>query len=446
VTVLTAPADAPERFGQLRTERRVGVLGGGALGLGAALRLAQAGRQVTLIEREPQLGGLAAGFRVGPSALEKFYHHIFTTDKTIVGFIDELGLSSHLIWGRPNTSTLSGGRMVSLGGIPDLLRLPLLDAPNRLRLLTAMALLKAIPNERPFDGRTAAQVMPRLMGRRVYDVMWEPVLRGKFGARANSIAMSWLWSRVHERSLRLGYLRGGFQQMYDAFGERIRAYGGAIHTSTAATSIRRADAGIEVATDRGTSHIFEQLLVTLPTRLFMRLAPDLPAEYVQRYTGPEHYGAHVLILGLDRALLNGVYWLNINDRDLPFLALVEHTNFMPPADYGGLHLVYLGNYVPMDHPLFTSTSDADIVSSYLAAVGRIQPRFDPSWVRQHWVFRAPFAQPIVTTDYVRQLPPHPTPLRGVFLANMAHVYPQDRGQNYSLRLGERMARQMLSAP
>src|SRR5260370_7133886 len=123
----------------------VGVLGGGALGLGAALRLAQAGRQVILIEREPQLGGLASGFSVGPSHLEKFYHHIFRTDTTIIGFIRELGLGERLIWGRPNTSTLSNGRIVSLGGIPDLLRLPLLGPPDLMRFLSGMSALTPIP-------------------------------------------------------------------------------------------------------------------------------------------------------------------------------------------------------------------------------------------------------------------------------------------------------------
>jgi protoporphyrinogen oxidase len=422
----------------------VGVLGGGALGLGAALRLAEAGRRVTLIEREPQLGGLAAGFRVGPNNLEKFYHHIFRTDTTIIAFIRELGLEPRLIWGQPNTSTLSQGRIVSLGTIPDLLRLPLLGPLDRSRFLLGMAVLKAIPNEKVFKGWTAARWMPRLMGRHGYEVMWEPILRGKFGARAEDIAMSWLWSRVHERSLGLGYLRGGFQQLYDAFGERIRALGGTVLTGTAAASIRTQNGGVEVHTDSGEVHRFDRLLATLPTRLFARLAAaDLPREFVERYPGPEHYGAHVLILGLDRSLVPGVYWLNINDRDLPFLALVEHTNFLPPDDYGGLHLVYLGNYLPMDHPLF-GQSDDEIVTSYLAAIRHIRPDVDLSWVKQHWVFRAPFAQPIVTTDYLRTLPPHRTPLSGVYLANMAHVYPQDRGQNYSLRLGEHMANMMLA--
>jgi protoporphyrinogen oxidase len=424
-------------------QTRVGVLGGGALGLAAALRLAQAGRHVTLLEREPQLGGLAAGFSVGPNYLEKFYHHVFRTDTTIIGFIRELGLEDRLLWGQPNTSTLSRGRIVSLGGIPDLLRLPLLPPADRFRFLAGMAVLKAIPNETIFKGWTAARWMPRLMGRRVYDVMWEPILRGKFGARADEIAMSWLWSRVHERSLRLGYLRGGFQLLYDAFGERIRSLGGTVLTGASVTAIRRQDGRTEVHTEAGDVHVFDQLLATVPTRLFARLAEGLPAGFIERYPGPEHFGAHVLILGLDRQLVPGVYWLNINDRDLPFLALVEHTNFLPPADYGGLHLVYLGNYLPMDHPLF-GQSDDEVLELFIAAVRRIRPDLDRAWVQRHWVFRAPYAQPIVTTSYLKTLPPHRTPLPGVYLANMAHVYPQDRGQNYSLRLGERMAQMMLA--
>jgi protoporphyrinogen oxidase len=422
---------------------RVGVLGGGALGLTAALRLAQAGRRVTLIEREPQLGGLAAGFRVGPSALEKFYHHIFRTDTTIIRLIEEVGLGGRLVWGQPNTSVLDHGRIFSLGSPVDLLRLRLLSPVQRLRFIAGMAGLKAIPNERVFAGQTAARWMPRLMGRRVHDVMFEPMLRGKFGPRANEIAMSWLWSRVHERSFRLGYIRGGFQLVYDRLGQRVQELGGTVLVGTTASQIRVVDGQVMVRTDPSGEHAFDQLLVTLPTRLFTRLAPDLPPEYVERYQGPDHFGAHVLILGLDRTLVPGVYWLNINDRDMPFLALVEHTNFMPPADYGGLHLVYLGNYLPMDDPLF-SASEEEVAQLFLPALRRVRPDFDVRWVQERWMFRAPYAQPIVTTDYLCQLPPHRTPLPGVFLANMAHVYPQDRGQNYSMRLGQRMAQLLLS--
>jgi protoporphyrinogen oxidase len=453
-----APADGAAADGALR----VGILGGGALGLAAALRLVLAGCRVTVFERETRLGGLAVGFRVGQSDLEKFYHHIFGTDTTVSGLIDELGLGHRLVWAHPDTSVLWGGRQAGLDSPADVLRFPFLPPQDRLRLAAALAVLKVAPDERPFAGQTAAAWIRRVMGRRVYAVLWEPLLRGKFGARAEEIAMSWFWSRIHERTTSLGYLRGGFQQLYDALGDRIRALGGRVLTETAATSLTAPAGGagggggvaVETSGPGGATarHVFDRLLVTLPTPLFARLAgapgaggAALPPDWVARYVdgGPDHFAAHCAVLALDRPLLPPVYWLNINDPGYPFLAFVEHTNLMPAEDYGGRHLVYLGNYVPPNDRLMTE-SDGATRERMLAALPRLRPDFDPTWVTESWMFKAPYAQPIVTTDYPRRLPPHETPLPGVYLANMAHVYPQDRGQNYSLRLGQRMAQRILA--
>jgi protoporphyrinogen oxidase len=111
---------------------------------------------------------------------------------------------------------------------------------------------------------------------------------------------------------------------------------------------------------------------------------------------------------------------------------------MPASDYGGRHLVYLGNYLPMSDRRF-SMSKKDLLDWFLPYLTRINPAFDRSWVNDAWVFKAPFAQPIVTMDYHRHIPPHETPIPGVFLANMFQVYPQDRGQNYSIQMAYRVA-------
>jgi protoporphyrinogen oxidase len=420
---------------------QIGVVGGGALGLAAALRLAQAGRPVTLVEREPHLGGLATGFKVGDAYLEKFYHHVFGTDRAIIGLIEELGLGGRMLWGSPPTSVLYGGRTYRLDGPLEVLRFSPLSVPDRLRLGATLAALKATPSADRFEGATASAWIHRWMGPRVYDVLWGPLLRGKFAHRADEIAMSWFWARVHDRTPKLGYLRGGFQLLYEALGEAIRARGGQVHLGAAVHAIAtRPGGGARVEVDGLGGLDVDQLLVTLPTRLFKQLAPEVPEGYGA--DTPEHFGAHCAVLALDRPLQQA-YWLNVNDPGFPFLALVEHTNYLPPEDYGGRHLVYLGNYLPMDHPLFRQT-DAEVLAAYLPALARVNPAFQPSWVLQSWVFKAPFAQPVVTRGYVRRLPAHQTPLPGVYLANMAHVYPHDRGQNYSIVLGERMAMRMLA--
>jgi protoporphyrinogen oxidase len=129
--------------------------------------------------------------------------------------------------------------------------------------------------------------------------------------------------------------------------------------------------------------------------------------------------------------------MNVNDPGYPFMALVEHTNYMDRADYGGRHLVYFGNYRPMDDPLLR-TPTAEAVESFSPHLARINSAFSPSWITDAWSFAAPFAQPIVTTDYREHIPPFETPIPGLWVASMFQVYPHDRGQNYSIELAERL--------
>ena len=422
-----------------------GVLGAGALGLSCALRLAQAGEAVVVLEREPVPGGLAAGFPVGEAYLERFYHHLFRTDTTAVALIESLGLGPRLWWGTPTTAVLFQERCWPLDSPTAVLRFRPLPWLDRLRLGAGAAYLKLVRDYRRLPRTTAAAWLRQRMGQRVYDLVWEPQLRGKFGDHAEAIALPWFWARVHCRTTSLGYLRGGFHQLYTRLADQITRLGGRVELGREVTAIGRdSDGTVRVDTTAGT-YRFDRLAVTFPTRLFLRLARDLPAAYRARWAeGPVHLGAHCVVLALERQLLPDVYWLSVTDPGFPFLAVVEHTNFLPVTDYGGRHLVYLGNYLPMDHPLYRQ-SDAEVLAAFLPHLRRLNSAFTPEWVREAWVWKAPFAQPVVTCDYLRRLPPHTTPWPNVYLANMAHVYPQDRGQNYSFRLGEKLARLVLGA-
>lgn len=416
-----------------------GILGGGALGLVAAYRLVQRGHRVTIYEREPVAGGLAAGFKVGDAWLEKFYHHIFRTDTAITAMIDELGLGSKLLWPRPRTVTLWGGKVYQLDSPLTVLQFPPLSPVERVRLAAALAYLKVMPVG-PMEGKRAAPWLRRWMGEGPYRVVWGPLLRGKFGATAEEIALSWFWARIHDRTTELGYLRGGFQAVYDRLVERIEAGGGTVNLGVAVTEVRPAAAGkLTVTTDAGEA-TFDRVISTLPPRLLCRLAPDLPADYRERHDWGRAYGAHCLILALDRSLTDS-YWMNINDPGFPFLALVEHTNYMPKADYGGRHLIYLGNYRPMDDPLFTQSKE-EILAEFLPHLSRINPAFTPDWVTESWSVAAPFAQPIVTVDYKDHIPPFDTPIAGLYEASMFQVYPHDRGQNYSIVLAEELVKEL----
>ena len=421
---------------------RVAVLGGGALGLTAALRLAQRGHEVVVVEREPLSGGLAAGFKLddrpGGPWLEKFYHHLFRSDRHAIGLIQEVGLGDDLIWNRPSTVVLWDGELHRLDSPASLLRFSPLPVPDRVRMGAALAFLRVLPDARLLGGRSAASWIRRWMGAAGYSRVWEPLLRAKFGEAAPEIAMPWFWARVHDRTAELGYLRGGFQRLYEHLSDRIRELGGELRFGAEVQTVRPASGGgfgIELSEGAVDADL---VVSTLATRLTARLVPDLPEEWRRQYEWGRAYGAHCLILALDRPLTDA-YWINVNQPGFPFLAVVEHTNYLSAGDYGGRHLIYLGNYRPMDDPIF-SASKEEIMTQFLPHLPALNSAFDPSWVTASWSFAAPFAQPIVTTDYRNHIPPMRTPVPGLWIANMFQVYPHDRGQNYSIRLADRLVR------
>ena len=414
------------------------ILGAGALGLTVALRLAQRGDEVVVFEREPLPGGLAAGFEIEPGMwLDRFYHHLFRSDRNAIALINELGLGDELLWRRPLTVTLRDGQAHQLDSPMSLLRFSPLPLPDRLRMGAWLAYLRALGSPERLEGHTASDWVRGRMGARAYDVVWEPLLRGKFGALADQIAMPWFWARVHDRTTELGYLRGGFHRLYDRLAEEITAAGGTMRFGTEVREIRSdPGGGMRVETSAGESVSVDRVVSTLAVRLTCRLAPELPDAYRSKHEWGTAYGAHCLVLALDRPLTQS-YWMNVNDPGYPFMALVEHTNYMDRADYGGRHLVYLGNYRPMDDPLLR-TPMAEVVESFSPHLARINPAFSPSWITDAWSFAAPFAQPIVTRDYRDHIPPFETPVPGLWAASMFQVYPHDRGQNYSIELAERL--------
>jgi protoporphyrinogen oxidase len=300
-----------------------GVLGGGALGLMAAYRLAQAGQSVMVFEQEQIAGGLASGFQVGDTWLEKFYHHIFQSDKMIIQMIEELGLGDRLEWLRPRTVSLIGGEIHQLDSPVTLLTFKPWRIDERLRVAAVLSFLKVVPPNL-LEGQTAGPWLRRMVGQRPYENFFEPLFVGKFGALHDQIALPWFWARFHDRTTQLGYLRGGFQLFYERLAERIRELGGKILLDTRVEKIEQQNGRWRIESSQGTWD-FDRVISTFATRLTCRLIPALPEDYRAKYDWGQAYGAHCLILALDRAVTDS-YWINICDRGYPFTGLISSTS------------------------------------------------------------------------------------------------------------------------
>jgi protoporphyrinogen oxidase len=426
---------------------RYAVIGAGVLGLTAALRLGQQGHQVTVLEQSEVPGGLASSFEVLPGIwLERFYHHIFGTDRRAIALIRELGLGDRLRWHRPVTTVMVDGVPRQLDSAGSLLRFDRLTIPQRLRMAAAIGLIKVMPSSRPLERSTAHRWMRRACGAGGHAEVWEPLLRGKFGETWDQVSMGWLWARIHDRTPALGYLDGGFHQLYSALAARVEQVGGRIVYGAPVRTIVHDGEELRVTWSEGGSTPgigVDRVVSTLPPALTARLYPEL----ANGATGQGPFAplaAHCLVLALDRPL-TGIYWIGAADRDWPFLAVVEHTAMLSPEAYGGRHLVYLGAYRPA-----TDALPAEPVARQIELAGELlrtlNPAWESGWVTDAWTFRAPLAQPIVDTGFRDRIPGFDTAMPGVFGASMFQVYPHDRGQNYSIDLAERLVEHLARQP
>jgi len=422
---------------------KIAIIGTGFAGLTTAYELTKHGHEVTLYEKDAVVGGLASGFKDErwDWSPERFYHHWFASDADVIGLIEELGLKDKLFFPRPTTSIWYKGKAYPFDNYLRAVLFPHLPLLDKLRAGPVALYLRFTRNWRPLEKYTAHEWLTRWLGRRGYQILFEPLLVGKFGDDYQKVNMAWMWARLYKRSPSLGYFVGGFQALADALLERVRAQGGTVHLNAPVREIRpTAEGGLLLWAAEGET-VFDRVVATVSPQAMIQLTPDLPASYQAQLRELRSLGALALILALDQPLTQGHYWINLPKAEFPFLGLVEHTNYIDPAHYGGDHLVYLGDYPPPGHEYF-QLSKEELLKRFLPHLSRFNPDFDPDWVRQSWLFREQYAQPVPLLNHSRKIPDVRTPIPGLFWASMSQVYPWDRGTNYAVELGRTVSAAM----
>ncbi len=433
----------------------VGIVGGGAAGLAAAYALVKLGHRAHVYERAPFLGGQASTFEVSGGRLERGYHHLFMSDTHMIELIRELGLGHKLAWIESSVGLYHGGKIWKFGSPMDLLRFKPLSLYDRIRLGLVTLYLQKTRDGLKFEDVTAAEWLQKRVGRRAYEVVWEPLLRGKFGEHYAEISMTWLWGKIYLRVASRGkpwdreelvYPMGSFGEVFDTLGERVRQKGGEVHVSAGVRQVVVEDGravGLELEMPGRELEVrrYDAVIATTPSYVFTRLVPTLPREYESKLTDVTYLAAVLVVLVLKRPL-SQIYWLSIADRTIPFVGVIEQTNFVSPSLYGGKHVVYLSNYPSTEHPIYQMTGE-ELLEEFLPHLRKINPSFDPSWIEEYHHHRVDAAQPIIGVGYSRRIPDLRTPIKGLYLANTTQIYPEDRGTNYSVRLGQQVADMVL---
>jgi protoporphyrinogen oxidase len=419
---------------------KIAIIGAGFTGLSAAYQLQKDGHEVTVFEKDAQPGGLAIGYqeKSWDWSLEKHYHHWFTNDDFVLNLAKEIGFETLIK--KPKSSFYIGGKSYQFDSPMAILSFPKLRFIDRFRMAAVFAILfRFNPFWKPLENFRISKIVPKLIGTKAYRMLWEPQLVNKMGPHAQKISLVWFWARIKKRTTSLAYPSGGFLNFAQALVKTIEDKSGSIHFNTEILAIE-SDKKVTITIkehDKTRKITFDSVIVTLPSFLFLKIAPTLPETYKKSLVKLEGLSATNLVLRLKKPFFqDSTYWMSICEENAPIMAIIEHTNFMDKKHYNNEHIVYLGNYAFTNDKL--DWDKEDLLDVYDPFLQKINATYKENLIAYE-LFKAPFAQPIVPMNYSQLMPKMITPMKNVFLANIEQVYPWDRGTNYAVELGLKAA-------
>lgn len=409
------------------TRPTVGIVGGGILGMTAALRLAEAGVQVSLYERAPDLGGLVGSFDFEGRPVDRFYHVNLPTDDRILGLAEELGLRDKFRFRPTKVGFYGGGGLFSMTSPKEFLTFPLLKPFERARLAAFVARCQLIKDSTDLDQTPLLEWLRRLCGRGVVEKLWKPLLDSKFDGRYDDLPATYIWARTKRMSKTrdksgaeiMGWLEGGYTTLIDAIERRLRELGAEIHVATQVDQIAEAGGAATGLVVDGRYRQFDLVLCTLaPPQAASALAPVLKAHaHADRF---RYLGVVCLLLRTARNI-SPYYHLNITDRRVPLTTVVETTHVVDPEYVGG-HLLYITRYMDPGSP-HQDRPVEELEAEYLAHARTIFPELTDDVILHRKLQRARVTEPVHLLGGASNLPEmFPTP--GLALASLAHVYPE----------------------
>jgi len=425
-------------------EQTWAIIGGGFLGMTLALRLARAGRTVTLYESAPALGGLAGTWQLGDVVWDRHYHVTLQSDRNLLALLGELGLTSELEWAQTRTGFYVDGALYSMSNIGEFLRFPPIGLVDKLRLGATILHASRIADWRPLEAISAIDWLTAWSGKRCVDKLWQPLLRAKLGDDYTKASAAFIWAiiarmyaarRTGMKTERFGYVGGGYARVLERYARILSEAGVQVRTGVRVSSIARdPSGGIAIRFAQGVSTTFDHAVLTQASPVAAKIVDGLSESEREAMSRVTYQGVVCASLLL-RKPLAGFYVTNITDSRIPFTGVIEMSALVDRRYFKDKALVYLPKYVAPDDPLFDVSDDA-LLEWYLVALRRMYPAFDPHDVLGFKVSRVRYVLPISTLHYSDRLPPMRTSIPGLWTIGSAHIVNGTLNINETLGLAE----------
>jgi protoporphyrinogen oxidase len=389
------------------------IVGGGLLGMTLALRLAEAGRRVTLFESASQLGGLASAWRLGDVVWDRHYHVTLLSDTHLRALLDELGLEKEMRWVETRTGFYTDGQLLSMSNTVEFLKFPPLGLSGKLRLGATIFYAARVKDWQRLEKISVAEWLRKLSGRRTFEKIWLPLLRAKLGESYQQASAAFIWATIQRmyaarrtglKKEMFGYVPGGYARILARFSELLEEKGVRVRLDHKIGRVETESGGaLAVEFEGGAREAFDQVVLTVPGAVAARACTELTNEEQAKLNGVRYQGIICASLLLKKPLAN-FYVTNITDSFVPFTAVIEMSALVDSVkEFGGHALVYLPKYVAPDDPMF-DLSDAEIKENFLNAIARMYPHFERSDVVAFQISRVPYVFPLPTLNYSSKLP------------------------------------------
>jgi len=415
--------------------KRIGILGGGIAGLTSAYYLQKHGHTPIILEGSDRLGGIGTHFEHQGTTLDRFYHVILDSDADLCGLLAELGISDRLVWAETGMGFHLGGELYGFNSPADLLRFRALSMVDRIRTgLGAAYITKLKRHALDLDDVQAGEWLRSIFGRSVFERIWLPLLRAKFGDHVDTVPAYWVWNTLNrekngDQEVK-GYMRGGYRGLAETLRDAILARGGEIRLDSKVAAVESNGRLVHVDV-AGRAEDFDAVISTLPLPLLSRvargtLAPQVPLPDLK-------YQGCVNALVVSRQQLERFYWTIVVDPRFAFQGVVETTHVIPSEWIGGRHLVYTMNYCDAGSETYQRPDDL-VKRQALEGLAAIYPKFRREDVEEVYVFRAPHVEPVWSVGYLRKRPVPRVGDSRVYVSTTAQAYPRVTAWNTSVGL------------
>ncbi len=422
---------------------KVSIIGGGITGLTVAYYLSKNGFDVTVYESSYFFGGQASSIKIDEYNIERGYHHIFKNDYEIIKLIDELGLNQSLEWHKSSVGMYANGSLYKFSTPIDLLKYKPISLINRIRLGLLSLYLQKKKNWKPYEAISANKWILKYAGKEIYNRVWGPLLKAKFGIYHKEIAMPWFWSKMKTRFASrnkrgdeiLGYLKYSFEELINSLIDNIEENSGKVKLNHKVTSIGQEKGridNIEYICDGIKKKVKTDIVICTAPSYEIKKLINFNQKYTDKLSAAKYLGASVFILKL-RKQFSPYYWMNIIDDEIPFLGLIEHTNLVSKDRYGGNHILYITNYLSHTDEIFKKDTK-ELLDIYMKNLKKINPEFNKEWLLSYHYNAVSAAQPVIPKNYSSLIPEIESPIENLLIGNTTQIYPEDRGTNYSIKI------------